>query len=293
MSSGVATAGSAALEVTETPEQRTSAFEDLAPRLVSALTLIPAALAAALAGGPWLAGAAGAAVVAMTYEYARMSEPQSWRPAFALALAGALGAVMAQSWARGDLGFYWLVGCALVSAFRRKSSTGFAETFLGALYVGAPPMLFLALRAAEPGGLQIVIALFLLIWSADIAAYFAGRLIGGPKLSPWLSPSKTWAGTAAGLAGGAAAGALCAGLFHGPHLWWIVAGALGALIGLGGDLLESAIKRRFGVKDASQLIPGHGGMLDRLDGMIAATVAGFLVLLARPDWVAHMLGAAP
>jgi phosphatidate cytidylyltransferase len=292
MRSGAAIAGSAAREVTKRSEQQASAFEDLTPRLVSALTLIPAALAAALAGGPWLAGAAGAAVVAMTYEYARMSEPQSWRPAFGLALAGALGAVMAQSWDRGDLGLSWLAACALISTFRRRSPTAWMETFLGALYVGLPPMLFLALRA-DPRGLQIVVALFLLIWSADIAAYFGGRLVGGPKLWPWLSPSKTWAGTAAGLAGGAAAGALCAGLFHGPHLWWMVAGILSALVGLGGDLLESAIKRRFGVKDASQLIPGHGGMLDRLDGLIAATVAGYLVLKVSPDWISSLIGGGP
>lgn len=267
-------------------------MEDLGPRLVSALVLIPAAIGACLAGGPWLAGAAGAAVVAMSYEYARMSEPAAIMPAFVFCLIAALGGVMAQSWGATEIAFGWLVLFAVASACRRRNAIGAVETAGGALYVGAPCILFLYLRALPIGGLQAVLGLFIVIWSADVAAYFAGRLIGGPKLLPRLSPGKTWAGTIAGVVAGVAGGAGCARLFHAPLATWIAVGGALALVGLGGDLFESFLKRRFGVKDASRLIPGHGGVLDRLDAMMAATTAAAFVAALAPSFIATLAGMA-
>jgi phosphatidate cytidylyltransferase len=246
---------------------------DLLPRTLSALVLVPCGLLAAWAGGPWMAGVGGAAALAMSYEWARMSEPEALTPAFLFALVGAMGAVMYASWAQLDWGLAWLAGCAFVSAVRRRTLSGIVETAGGALYVGAPAALFVWLRAQEPGGFQLVILLFASIWAADVAAYFAGRLIGGPKLMAWLSPQKTWAGLAAGIACGTLAALGAALVFDAPALIWGAAGAALALIGLSGDLFESFLKRRFGVKDASRIIPGHGGVLDRLDGLMAATFA--------------------
>jgi phosphatidate cytidylyltransferase len=264
---------------------------DLLPRTVSAIVLIPLGLGAAWFGGPWLAAPAGAAALAMSYEWARMSEPKALTPAFLFTLVGSLGAVMFASWGLLDWGLGWLALCAASSAVRRRTMRTVLETAAGALYIGAPPACFLWLRAQGPGGFEVILLLFTTIWAADVAAYFAGRLIGGPKLVEKLSPQKTWSGLVFGIVAGAGAGAANGQFFAAPSLAeWAAAGAAVALIGLGGDLIESLIKRRFGVKDASRLIPGHGGVLDRLDGLMAATLvtSGFLALC--PWALASLLG---
>lgn len=249
-----------------------SILSDLAPRTLSAIVLIPIGLGAAYLGGPWIAGAAGAAALAMSYEWARMSEPDSLSPAFLFALVGSIGAVMFASWGLLAWGLGWIAGCAALSAVRRNTVIGVIETAGGAMYIGAPPALFVWLRGQEPGGFQFIIMIFAAIWAADVAAYFAGRLIGGPKLAPQLSPQKTWSGLIFGVIAGAAAGWGTSAYFGGVIQFWVFAGGLLALIGLAGDLFESYLKRRFNVKDASRIIPGHGGVLDRLDGCIAATI---------------------
>ena len=237
--------------------------------------LATAAVVAAWFGGPWLAGACGAAVVAMSYEWARMSEPDQLVPAFAFSLAGSLGAVMFASWQRLDYAVMWLAACAAISATRRRSLVGVIETAGGAIYIGLPAAVFLWLRTRGVEGLETVLALFAIIWAADSFAYFGGKLIGGPKVAEGLSPKKTWSGIITGVIAGAAAGAGCGTLFQtAPDLRvaWFAIGALIAFTGLMGDLIESFLKRRFGVKDASRLIPGHGGVLDRIDGLMAATL---------------------
>jgi phosphatidate cytidylyltransferase len=176
---------------------------------------------------------------------------------------------------------------------RRRSLSGVLETAGGAIYVGAPAALFLWLRAREPGGFELIILLFASIWAADVAAYFAGRLIGGPKLMSWLSPQKTWAGLGAGIVCGTMAAAAAAVAFDAPVIVWGAAGAGLALVGLMGDLFESFLKRRFGVKDASHIIPGHGGVLDRLDGLMAATLFAAGLLGLSPGLLAALMGGAP
>jgi phosphatidate cytidylyltransferase len=248
--------------------------------------LATAAVTAAWFGGPWLAAACGAAVVAMSYEWARMSEPDALVPAFAFSLAGSLGAVMFSSWLRLDYALIWLVVCAAISAMRRRSLVGVIETAGGAIYIGLPAAVFLWLRTRGAEGVETVLALFALIWAADSFAYFGGKLIGGPKVAEGLSPKKTWSGIIVGVIAGAAAGLGCGTLFHvAPDLRvaWFGIGALIAFTGLMGDLIESFLKRRFGVKDASRLIPGHGGVLDRIDGLMAATLLTGAVFASGAD----------
>jgi phosphatidate cytidylyltransferase len=157
----------------------------------------------------------------------------------------------------------------------------------GALYAGALVASVALLRMSPSYGLPAILWLFAVVWGADIAAYFAGRLIGGPRLWPSVSPGKTWAGAIVG----ALAGALL-GLMLAP---WT--NRVTALLGLGlataivselGDLFESALKRRFGVKDSSGLIPGHGGLMDRLDAFVAASLFAAIVagLNARGSFIA-------
>ncbi len=211
----------------------------------------------------------------MSYEWARMSEPEQLVPAFAFSFAGSLGAVMFSSWLRLDYALLWLLACALLSATRRRSLIGVLETAGGAVYIGLPAAVFLWLRTRGAEGLETVLALFAIIWSADSFAYFGGKLIGGPKVAEGLSPKKTWSGIVVGVIAGAAAGWGCGTLFQAPaelRVAWLGIGALIAFTGLMGDLIESFLKRRFGVKDASRLIPGHGGVLDRIDGLMAATL---------------------
>ena len=124
-------------------------------------------------------------------------------------------------------------------------------------------------------GLIAFLITLVVTWSADIGAYAVGNLLKGPKLWPRFSPNKTWAGFTAGLIGGSAAGLILTSMldFGLPHpAWGAALGLAGALATMAGDLWESALKRRFGVKDAGNIIPGHGGLLDRVDGMMFAVV---------------------
>lgn len=274
------------------PRERTD-WSDLGPRIASGLILASAGVTAAWFGGPWLAGACGAAVVAMSYEWARMSEPEALTPAFMFSLAGSLGAVMFSSWQFLGYGFAWLVACALLSATRRRSIVGAIETAGGAIYIGLPAALFVWLRDRGPEGLETILALFAIIWSADIVAYFGGKLIGGPKVAEGLSPKKTWSGIVTGALAGAGAGYGCGYLFHADDSlrWaWFLIGGLIAITGLMGDLFESFLKRRFGVKDASKLIPGHGGVLDRIDSLMAATLLVGAALAFGPRATALLFG---
>jgi phosphatidate cytidylyltransferase len=271
----------ASLVSNETAAGRQQRLHDLGPRVASALVLAPAAIAAAYAGGPWIAGACGAASVAMSYEWTRMSEPASKGTAFFWCLLGVLGAVMAASWGEMAIAFGWLAACGGASAVRRRSLPHMLETFGGVLYVGVPCALFLALRAYYPGGREAVLGMFMIIWTTDAAAYFAGTFVGGPRVSRRLSPNKTWSGLVGGTLAGLAAGLGCAAVFGGPPVLWAASAAALAATGLGGDLFESLLKRRFGVKDASGLIPGHGGFLDRLDGLMFATVLASAAFMSR------------
>src|SRR4029077_2356901 len=155
-----------------------------------------------------------------------------------------------------------------------RSLAGIIETAGGTLYIGLPCAVFVWLRR-QPEGLSIVLVLFTMIWAGDIFAYFGGKLIGGPKIARGLSANKTWSGIVCGVGAGALAGAGCGvvlGASPGLEGLWLLVGAVIAFTGLMGDLFESFLKRRFGVKDASKIIPGHGGVLDRIDGLMAATL---------------------
>jgi phosphatidate cytidylyltransferase len=229
----------------------------------------------------------------MSYEWARMSEPEALAPAFALSLAGSLGAVLFASWGQLPIAAIWLGLCSLVSAARRRTLTGIIETAGGAIYVGFPCALFLWLRNREEG-LETILSLFAIIWASDIFAYFGGKIIGGPRVARGLSPNKTWAGIATGVVAGALAGYACGAMFGAaemPQPAWLAVGALVAFTGLMGDLFESFLKRRFGVKDASRLIPGHGGVLDRIDSLMSATLLTGAIVAFGPRVPALLFGS--
>jgi phosphatidate cytidylyltransferase len=174
---------------------------------------------------------------------------------------------------------------SLIAAWRSRNSA--AATLLwgagGLIYAGTTFVSPVLLRRDPVWGLTALLFLFAIVWATDIFAYLVGRAVGGPLLWPRLSPNKTWAGAFGGAVGGVAAGTLVAYASGGTNP--LMAGVLALILSIvaqAGDLFESAVKRRFGVKDASNLIPGHGGVMDRLDGfLLAATIAVLIGVLRQ------------
>ena len=151
----------------------------------------------------------------------------------------------------------------------------------GVAYVLLAGVALLWLRADPVAGRADVLFLLLVVWAGDISAYLVGRWIGGPRLAPRISPGKTWSGSFGGLLAAIAVGVLTAHLTsEGLTIWRsaLVAALLG-VVAQAGDLLESYVKRRLQVKDSSHLIPGHGGLFDRLDGVLAAAPMAALLAL--------------
>ncbi|MCX7644957.1 MAG: phosphatidate cytidylyltransferase [Rhodobacteraceae bacterium] len=241
-------------------------FPDLATRLGSGAVLAGIGIAAIWAGGLWFEGLAVGAATVMIWELARMQAPGDRAGPYALA-ALALAALVVSHFLPRPWGLVPLFAPGLVAlALRRPEAVIFAAYGTAVLLASHGLVAF----RAEYGGLWLS-WLVAVVVVTDIAGYFAGRLIGGPKFWPRVSPKKTWAGIVAGWVGGALVGFAFLGFTTaGRDLPWISA-ALSFASQLG-DIAESAIKRRAGVKDASQLIPGHGGLLDRFDALLGGAL---------------------
>jgi phosphatidate cytidylyltransferase len=158
-----------------------------------------------------------------------------------------------------------LIAAMLMSLFPKAGLTA-----IGVGYIGTAAISILFLRA-QPLGFVLALWTLALVWATDIGAYFAGRAIGGPKLAPVISPNKTWAGLVGGMVAAAVAGGLIAHFGHLPMLTYWLAPLLAIAAQLG-DLAESGMKRRIGVKDSGHILPGHGGLLDRIDGMLPVAI---------------------
>ena len=252
---------------------------DLGKRVASALVMIPVAIAEVWIGGPIFAVFVVAIGVIMCWEWARLVHDGSLGVDFywsvvAVILTGAFIEAGRADYALGAIAAVWLL--AVATAVYRKAQVFWAV--IGIPYVTLPIAALIAFRADPEFGLAGVIWVFAVVWSTDIFAYFAGRGIGGPKLAPRASPNKTWAGLFGGMAGAAAAGAITAYVIGGGSILGlaIFSGCL-AVGGQIGDIGESAMKRHFGVKDSSNLIPGHGGVMDRLDGLVVVAVIAWAI----------------
>ncbi|HET7411772.1 MAG TPA: phosphatidate cytidylyltransferase, partial [Pararhizobium sp.] len=149
----------------------------------------------------------------------------------------------------------------------------------GLLYASFSGIALAAIRGDTTAGLVAMLFIFAIVWATDVAAYFTGRHFGGPKLAPRISPSKTWSGAIGGTVAGVVAGTIVALVAENGTSGWIPLAALFlSIISQLGDLFESWVKRRFGVKDSSQLIPGHGGVMDRVDGLVFAAFAAYVFI---------------
>jgi len=251
------------------------------PRLVSALVLAPVAIVVAYFGGWLFVCAFGVAAIVVLWEWTVLvfgdAEPRVLVPgAGAILLAAGLAGERQAAAALGIIALGTLLAAGGVAAWpprRFPAVNSPAWGAAGVIYAGAALLGPLLLRADPQLGFAAVLYLFAIVWATDILAYLVGRAVGGPLLWPGLSPKKTWAGAAGGLAGGVAAGIAVAYASVGTAP--LVAGVLALILSLlaqGGDLLESAVKRQFGAKDASHIIPGHGGVMDRLDGFLVAAL---------------------
>lgn len=274
---------------TEAARTATGRRRELRVRIASALVLAPLGLACLALGGPAWDVIVLATVAAASAEWARMCRQTAAASASLVTLCVLAAGSAALGQGEPGLALVLIAGVALF-AWRGPACAA------GLPYVAVPGLALIWLRSV-PGGAGIVLVVLLTVWASDTGAYAAGRRFGGRRLAPSLSPSKTWSGAAGGLAAaalvGVAAGAFGFGLARhaggGVGAGAIVASALGcACLGVSaqlGDLAESAAKRRFRVKDSGRLIPGHGGVLDRIDGLMAAAALAALWM-----WIARAHG---
>jgi phosphatidate cytidylyltransferase len=204
------------------------------------------------------------------------------------AIALALAALSALHNSIAGVGAALILGAVAVGWVAGRDERIWAAA--GVLYAGALAASVGLLRLSPSFGVAAILWLFAVVWGADIAAYFAGRLIGGPRLWPRVSPSKTWSGAIVGALAGAVFGLMLAAWTNRlAALFWL--GLTTAIVSQLGDLFESALKRRFGAKDSSGLIPGHGGLMDRLDAFTAASLFAAVVAILHPrgDYLASGL----
>jgi phosphatidate cytidylyltransferase len=250
----------------------------LLTRILSAVALAPLLLLDIYAGGLWLDGLMVVAAGLMGWEWARMTGGGRIGAGGAVAIAALVGVPLAFAFGASQHALAeLLVGGAVATAVTWFSQRRQAAWIgLGTLYIGFACLSFLWLRGVPAEGRNLVFWLLAVVWATDIGAYFAGRGIGGPKLAPMISPNKTWAGLIGGALSAGLVGVLTAGLLGQDAMLLVVGGMVLAVVAQGGDLLESWCKRRFGMKDSSHLIPGHGGILDRVDGLLAVLPVVFL-----------------
>ena len=268
-------------------------------RILSAMAMIPPVLAATYMGAPYFNILIAAAAAAMAWEWCGMINGGRFKYEGWVLTCGLVGAVIAASMGAytHSLFVLGLLGALLVGISEARRLTTNLPLHsdqmdqavnpkrtmwmvVGVVYIGIPSLSLIWIRNDWENGLLTVFWLLVLVWAADSGAYAAGRLIGGPKMAPKISPNKTWAGLGGCVVAAAIAGAVIAHVAALEHFGMIKALLVSALVGLvsqGGDLVESAVKRHFKVKDSSQLIPGHGGVLDRVDALLAAIAAAALI----------------
>lgn len=254
----------------------------LLTRILSALVLAPLVLLAIYFGGFWFAALVCLAAGLMGWEWARMcnSGRLDWSGTLVIAVLSLVTPVFLFTPSPAALSFVLLGAVVALSAGALRGEKLNVWLLPGTVYIGLACLAFLWLRSVPAEGRNLVFWLLAVVWATDIGAYFAGRGIGGPKLAPKISPNKTWAGLLGGMLAAALIGVVAAGLQGGDVILLVAGGMVLAVVAQGGDLLESWCKRRFGVKDSSHIIPGHGGILDRVDGLLPVFPVAFLYIWA-------------
>lgn len=261
----------------------TGRFADLALRSVFAVIFGAVWFVAVWIGGGWDVALVMAAGAIMAWEWRRIHLSPEFSVVAAFQAIAVAGAVLAMHLYGALVALVVLVVLALiglaVDIARRRNPWW---SFWGALYIGLALVLFVMLAENPAQGLETIVWLILLVCATDIGAYFTGRLLGGPKLWRRVSPGKTWSGALGGVCCAVAAAWLVGLTTERPFGYGGEVAVAVSVVAQAGDLAESAYKRRFGKKDAGVILPGHGGLLDRLDGLLAVSLAVGLLSLARP-----------
>lgn len=267
-----------------TSERACSSAQDKHPRrliarIASGLFLGALTLCLTYAGSYPFAALVAVMAIMMSWEWGGIVRSRRYDAGFIVhACAMAASATLAVA-GHAILALLALIIASVVVAAMYGSQGGLMSA-AGILYTGLPSVALIWFRCDEPHGFTAVVLIFSVVWAVDTAAYVAGKSVGGIKLWPSISPNKTWAGTCSGLLASVVVGAVFSFVLLGASSAYLIAGAfvLG-FFALAGDLAESALKRVYRLKDASNLIPGHGGFMDRLDGIAAAaTIAAVLAL---------------
>lgn len=257
-------------------------LSNLQTRVISALILAALVLTVTWFGGLAFRVLMALMALAIFYEWSMLSR-QAGAAALKWGAAGLLGIAMLALVLGFSAETVWLtlaIALALAFAFGIAMGSG-REIAVSLAYAGASGASLALLRGSGTSGLLAILYLFAVVWATDILAYFVGRAVGGPKLAPSISPGKTWSGAAGGTVAGVLAGVVFAAAAGLPDIVPLAAAALLlSIVSQIGDLFESAVKRRHGAKDSGSLIPGHGGVMDRVDGLVAAAVALYLVCAA-------------
>lgn len=265
------------------PEEATEAgrgeTRELAVRIASAVVLVAVTLAVTHSGVvPFAVLVTGVGLV-LIWEWGRLVRGPVVDAQLCLAAVGVVVAIMLTAGQYPAIGVGVLVACTVGLTMWRPDTAGLVSA-LGVLYAGLPSVALVWLRSGPTHGLEAIVFVLLVVWTTDTGAFIAGRSLGGPRLWVAVSPKKTWSG----LVGGIVAAAVIAWLFSYSIGSIDAARAAGlaavlAITSQAGDLFESALKRAYGVKDSSGLIPGHGGFMDRVDGLVFAAIAAALFSL--------------
>lgn len=258
-------------------------FRGLATRVVSAIVLAPPVLALLYFGPPYSDALLAVAGGLLGFEWCRLCGGQRLGRNGMVAIVALAGAPVIAALGEFALAGWWLATGAMaalvVGSLGRRAASPWPAVGIG--YLGCAILAFQLLRQDPQYGREIILWLIAVVWATDIMAFATGKLVGGPKLAPMVSPNKTWSGLAGGVAAAAAVGALAAYLIEERSMVGLALfSATVALAAQAGDLWESSLKRRFGAKDAGQIIPGHGGLLDRVDGLLAASI-----FVAAISWI--------
>jgi phosphatidate cytidylyltransferase len=258
------------------PQPASPIRSNLTLRILAALVLAPVAIAAALFGGWLWHGLATLVAVGLYAEWISVIGLKQDRRILAIGGVALLALSAALAWHAMSIAVLAaLAGLVLVAALAPSSLRGWAAS--GFIYAAAAMVASIVLRFDVQFGFLAIAFVFAVVWASDIFGYFVGRAVGGPKLWERVSPKKTRSGALGGLAGAVAASMGLAFLTGPSPLAMGMLGAVLSVVSQAGDLFESVVKRRFGVKDSSHIIPGHGGLMDRLDGYIAVVVAACII----------------
>jgi phosphatidate cytidylyltransferase len=258
-------------------------------RVLSALALVPVALGVVVAGGWIYVLFVGLLAALMALEWRRLSaarfDPRYARLAGGIALGvGLVATILAALGRPGEAVVSVAFGMGLAGVLARPRAAASLWAGIGVALVGLPVVALVWLRSIPELGLYLLLWLLIVVWTTDTAAYLVGRRVGGPRLAPVISPGKTWSGLGGGVIGASLASVITAWALGSERL--VQAAGLGAafaILAQLGDLAESALKRLAGVKDSGSLIPGHGGVLDRVDGLLL-TAPALALLVGTKAW---------